>query len=235
MSAIELVQYLSWVVFELIFVVALAKAARQRRRAAFDAALLFGAPALSIILSVLRLNGVLPPSELLNDINGALILSLAYLLLRLVDDFSEAPGWLLAGSLALLIALGGGLFAYDGAPPAWLTLAQVAYFVALEIYAAVRFIRAARRTVGVTRRRMQAAAAGSLALALLIFDAGLQVAVRWPFLASLNTLLGLAAAVGYFLAFAPPAVLRRAWQEPELRAFLGQAARLPRLPDTAAI
>ena len=105
MSAIELIQYLSWVVFELIFVVALVKAARQPRRASLDAALLFGAPALSIILSLLRDNGVLPPSELLNDVSGSLILSLAYLLLRLVDDFSEAPGWLMGGSLGLLIAL----------------------------------------------------------------------------------------------------------------------------------
>ena len=30
-------------------------------------------------------------------------------------------------------------------------------------------------------------------------------------------------------------MLRRAWQEPELRAFLGRAASLPRLPDTESI
>ncbi len=41
--------------------------------------------------------------------------------------------------------------------------------------------------------------------------------------------------IGYFLGFAPPLWLRRAWQAPELRPFLGRAANLPRLPDTAAI
>src|SRR5919109_882189 len=47
--------------------------------------------------------------------------------------------------------------------------------------------------------------------------------------------LGLALGLAYFVGFAPPALLRRAWQEPELRAFLGRAAALPRLPTTEAI
>ena len=41
--------------------------------------------------------------------------------------------------------------------------------------------------------------------------------------------------ISYFLGFAPPGLLRRAWQEPELRSFLGRAASLPRLPDTGTI
>jgi signal transduction histidine kinase len=45
----------------------------------------------------------------------------------------------------------------------------------------------------------------------------------------------LASAVAYVIGFAPPQILRRAWQEPELRAFLRRAASLPRLPDTASI
>src|SRR5207237_9325270 len=56
-----------------------------------------------------------------------------------------------------------------------------------------------------------------------------------PSLASLSGLIGLASGVCYFIGFATPSVLRRAWQEPELRAFLGRAASLPRLPDTESI
>ena len=48
-------------------------------------------------------------------------------------------------------------------------------------------------------------------------------------------ILGLVSGISYFLGFATPTILRRAWQEPELRAFLGRAASLPRLPDTRAI
>ena len=40
-------------------------------------------------------------------------------------------------------------------------------------------------------------------------------------------LVALASAVGYFLGFATPGILRRAWQEPELRAFLGRARVYP--------
>jgi signal transduction histidine kinase len=54
-------------------------------------------------------------------------------------------------------------------------------------------------------------------------------------LSGLTQLLALASAVAYFVGFAPPQVLRRAWQEPELRAFLRRAASLPRLPDTPSI
>ena len=42
-------------------------------------------------------------------------------------------------------------------------------------------------------------------------------------------------AVAYYLGFAPPPILRRAWQEPELRSFLARAASLPRLPTTLDI
>src|SRR5262249_29290009 len=48
-------------------------------------------------------------------------------------------------------------------------------------------------------------------------------------------LLGLASGVGYFVAFAPPTWLRRAWQEPEVRAFLGRAARVAGVSDLAEV
>ncbi len=80
---------------------------------------------------------------------------------------------------------------------------------------------------------MQAAAAGSLSLTLALVIAGLGVAL--PDLAGfwdeLSAALGLASGACYFIAFAPPTWLRRAWQEPELRAFMAGAASLPRLPD----
>jgi len=50
-----------------------------------------------------------------------------------------------------------------------------------------------------------------------------------------GSILGLGSALCFLLGFAPPPILRKAWQEPELRAFLGRAARLPRLPSTEAI
>jgi hypothetical protein len=105
--------------------------------------------------------------------------------------------------------------------------------VVVIAYATLAFARQASRTPGVTRRRMQAAAAGSLFLTLALVVAGLGVALTdlaglWE---ELSAAIGLASGVCYFIAFAPPTWLRHAWQEPELRAFLAGAASLPRLPD----
>jgi signal transduction histidine kinase len=79
--------------------------------------------------------------------------------------------------------------------------------------------------------------AGSLFLVLNIVVGSLGL---WlPSLADLwrsaADVLGLAAGLSYVVGFTPPRWLRRAWQEPELRAFLSRAATLPRLPDTDTI
>jgi GAF domain-containing protein len=80
-------------------------------------------------------------------------------------------------------------------------------------------------------------ALGSAFLALDILIAGLNVAL--PAYADLwgvlGPLCGMASGLAYVLGFAPPTWLRRAWQEPEVRAFLGRAGTLPHLPDTGAI
>jgi signal transduction histidine kinase len=112
-------------------------------------------------------------------------------------------------------------------------LGLVAYLVLVIAYDTWAFARHVQRTQGVTRRRMQAAAAGSLCLDLDLVVAGGSVAmpgvaVGWE---ELGAVVGLASGVFYFVAFAPPNWLRRAWQEPEVRAFLSRVTSLARLPD----
>jgi signal transduction histidine kinase/ActR/RegA family two-component response regulator len=48
-------------------------------------------------------------------------------------------------------------------------------------------------------------------------------------------LLSLASAAAYLVAFAPPALLRRAWREPGLRSFLAEATAISPLADRATI
>jgi signal transduction histidine kinase len=118
------------------------------------------------------------------------------------------------------------------------TLYIVGYFFVVSVYCAIAFIRTARRSKGVTRRRMEAISLGSILLGTDLLIAGLTpltpVDDRAVFQA-LGQLLGLGSAVAYYLGFAPPPILRRAWQEPELRSFLARAASLPRLPTTLDI
>ncbi len=244
MSADSLLQVLTQAIFVAVFVAVCTRAARHPARANVDTALLF--LAFTLIIALQWITGALhvTPAGITGATTGALLMALPYLLLRLVDDFAHVPRTLMglaAAGLALAVAV---LVVYElalqpsGAPlPLPVTLALVAYFVALMVYAAAQFITEARRASGVTRRRLQAVAAGSLLLGLLLVLAPLQVAV--PRAAGLwqitSRLLGLGAGLGYFIGFAPPAWLRRAWQEPELRAFLGRAAGLSRLPDAGAV
>lgn len=243
MSADELIQYLSWAVYVAIFVVVATRAIRKPLRANVDIALFF-----TISTAIIAL-GILGPAHLrlfqsspiLTFITTGLLLAIPYMLLRLVDDFSEVSLWLVRASVIGLAALLVGAFvlAYQPASPisAVLVLVMLVYLVGLLLYTGVAFAREAGHSSGVTRRRMHAVAIGALCLCSNFFILGLgrsfpEGAGLWQ---SLSALAGLASGVSFFLGFAPPRLVRRAWQEPELRAFLGRAANLPRLPTTEAI
>lgn len=237
MNAAQLVQLLTRAPFIVIFVMTVVELARHPRRANVDIALLFGAVSATIVIGWVATVFSLSPSAIRTETISALAMTLPYLLLRLVDDFAPAPSWLLRFAFAGLVVAVVSLFAFGQPKAVWQTLLYVLYFFGLEIYAAVKFVQQARSSGGVTKRRMQAAGAGSAFLALVILSAGLRVALPgerslWN---AFSSVFALASGFAYFLGFAPPAWLRSAWQEPELRAFLGRAARLPRLPDTASI
>lgn len=238
MTADDLLQRLTEAPFVLIFLAVLLRTWQHPRRVNVDTALLFGAVTAAVVAGwVAAARAVDPKHHGLSVFSGSLIMALPYLQLRLVEDFADVPSLLVRAAEAGLALAVAGLVVFPTPLPGWLTLPYVVYFFALEVYAAVMFVREARRSSGVTRRRMQAVAAGSLFLGLVILTAGFQAAVpRLELLwGAVTRICGLTSGLAYFLGFAPPGWLRRAWQEPELRAFLGRAARLPRLPDTAAI
>ena len=237
-TALELVSLLTQAIFVLIFVVVLWNAIRVRTRTSVDIALFFGAIAIAIVESRIVATFGLAAADLITDVVAVLVIAMPYLLLRLVDDFSDvhpavkrlAETGLLGSALAFL--------ATEGTLPPPILLAIVLYFAALSTYCAVAFVRAAGRSAGVTRRRLQAVAAGTLLLGVAILVAGAAPLLPLSLTglpSGATQVLALASALAYFIGFAPPQVLRRAWQEPELRRFLRRAASLPRLPDTASI
>ena len=166
-----------------------------------------------------------------------LLLALPYLLLRLVADFVAVPRWLAAGAPGGLVLAALAVAALPVPLPAPGALALAAYFVAVTGYATWALVRAARPAAGVTRRRLRAAALGSgfLGLVLVFAGAGVVLPVGREAWMPLGRLAGLASGLCYLVAFAPPAWLRRAWQEPEVRAYLARASRLPYLPDDQAV
>ena len=238
MTALELISLLTQTIFVLIFVLVVWGFVRRPSRTNVDIALFFGAIATAIVETRVATTLRLPQVEIVSDIVAILIIAMPYLLLRLVDDFSDVPALVNRLAEAGLLLSAAAFLATEGTVPPPILLAVVLYFVALSAYCAVEFIRAARRSTGVTRRRLEAVAAGTLLLGAAILVAGLVPSLPPP-LAGLPTgftqTLALASAIAYFVGFAPPQILRRAWQEPELRSFLRRAASLPRLPDTPTI
>jgi signal transduction histidine kinase len=237
-SASDFVEFLTQACFVLIALVVARTAIREPIRARIDIAVFFAAIAFLVLEG--WLSGVLghEPGRLLTALNSALLVALPYLLIRLVNDFTTVPVKILRGAeLGLILAVAGLFLLSPPQPPPFL-LFLIFYIFGGSIYVAVAFFRAARTSGGVTQRRMQAVAAGTGLLGLGIPLAALSVTVPEPardFIAVLVQVVILVAGIAYFLGFAPPPFVRRAWQEPELRSFLGRAASLPRLPDTDAI
>ena len=237
MTAVQLISLASQAIYVLLFLSVGAQALRRPLRATWDIALFFGATTLIVLeLQFVAFTGA--TSALLTAIVGTLALALPYLLLRLVGDFAHVPPVLMRVAEVGLVLIAGALFLAPEPTPLPLVLILVAYFVVLAAYGAVAFVRGARLSVGVTRRRMEAVAAGTVFLGADVLTAGLEALLspaEVPIVSAIGQLLGLLSAIAYFVGFAPPRILRRAWQEPELRAFLQRAASLPRLPQTTAI
>src|SRR5207249_12073743 len=128
-----------------------------------------------------------------------------------------------AAAVAWATAAIGLLVAPTPMPPPFLLLILV-YFTVFETYAGVAVLRATRRAHGVTRRRLQLIAAGTLLLALTIGGAGVAIVLQ-P-VGSFILPLALGSGIAYLLGFAPPGALRRAWQAPEVLAFVQRTGRL---------
>ncbi len=238
MSALELTTALTHAIYVLVFLLVLPRTLRQFTPAHFDMTLFFGVVALIILESrIMPLLGVAPPAWV-SDMVIVLFISLPYLLLRLVDDFTRVPAVILRLVELGLLAFAVVTVAIDARPSAFVTLGIVAYVALVSLYCAVRIIRAAHRALGVTRRRLEAVSLGTILLGADLLAMGLMAFLIEPertMVDGFTQLLALGSAVAYYVGFAPPLVLRRAWQAPELRALLTRAAQLPRLPTTLDI
>jgi len=93
LSADQLLTYLSWLMFIIIFVVVTAQAIRRPNRAHLDIALLFAAPVLIIAIAIGTLLGVFSSTGVAAYLASSALLSLPYLLVRLVDDIIVAALW----------------------------------------------------------------------------------------------------------------------------------------------
>jgi signal transduction histidine kinase len=223
MTAIQLIQLLTSATFLLVFIAVLVRAIRRPSRESIDIALFFGAPAFSIVQGqVASALGIRSPA--LSLFSSALVLAMPLLTLRAIKGFTDLPRLVVPAAAVSWAAAAIGLLAAPTPMPPALLVPIVVYFVVFETYAGFAVLRATRRAHGVTRRRLQLIGAGTLLLALTIFGAGLAIVV--PVASSFILPLALASGIAYLLGFAPPGTLRRAWQSPEVLAFVQRTGRL---------
>jgi signal transduction histidine kinase/MFS family permease len=231
MTALELIDVANQVLFVGLFAAVLWRALKQPSRAAWDTVLLFGSIAGVVLLSrAAEFLGLSGQPWLI----GLILLLLAvapYAMLRLVDDFSRTPRWmLLAGGPALAI-IGVLGFVVFGAAAQLYEILVIGWFLGVGGYAALAFGRAAIATHGITQRRMTAVAIGTVLFIAAIALAFADVLAETIDLPGAPQIIALFAALSYFLGFAPPAWVRRAWREPDLRNFLERSIHLPTVTD----
>ena len=239
MTALDLISLLSQATYVLIFLLVAWRSVRSPTAAHLDMTLFFGILAFVVAYSrVAAAIGFTPPDWFIDALIVAII-ALPYVLLRLLDDFTHVPVLFKRAAEIGVVAFAVVLFALPGsALPPPVLIALVAYIAGLFLYSGGAFIRAARRAQGVTKRRLQAISLGAILFALEIVASGgssLLVEPDKTVLAAVGQVLGLISAGAFFLGFAPPQLLRRAWQAPELQYLLTRAASLPRLPSTLDI
>jgi signal transduction histidine kinase len=231
MSALELIDVANQVLFIGLFAAVLWRALKQPSRAAWDTVLLFGSIAAVVVIARIgELFGISEQPWLIGLV--LLLLSAApYAMLRLVDDFSRAPRWMLLSGGASLAIIGVLGFVIFGAAPRLYEIIAIAWFLGVGGYAALAFGRAAIGTRGITQRRMTAVTIGTVLFVAAIVIALADVLVETVSLAGLPQVIALVAAIAFFLGFAPPTWIRRAWREPDLRNFLERSIHLPTLTD----
>ena len=236
MTALELISLINQVLFIGLFVVVLWHALRRGTRASWNTALLLGSIAVAVAIS--RVSGWfgLAGEPFLTSITLILLSAVPFAMLRLVDDFSGSPRWVQVAGASAFISLAALTIVGLGELTTPLVITTIAFFLAVGGYAAVAFARESRRAHGITRRRMTAVALGAALFIAAIVDlfVGVLIEPLSPILSLIGQLLALAAVLSFFLGFAPPAWVRRAWREPDLRRFLERSVHLAGVADEYA-
>lgn len=236
MTALELISFINQALFLGLFVVVFWHAARAPSRSKANIALLFGSIAAVLIIS--RVAGFLGWSDH-PAYPGVVLLLLGlapFAMVRLVDDFSTSPRVVQVASMGGFIALGAFAIAGWGTMERLVEVIAIAYFMIVGGYAGFAFAREAERTRGITSRRMTAVASGALLFiaAIILLLVGALAGAIAPVTGVMAQVAALLSAVAFFLGFAPPTWVRRAWREPELRRFLERSLHLAGVADERA-
>jgi signal transduction histidine kinase len=230
MTALELISVANQVLFIGLFVAVLWHAIRQPSRASLDTVLLFGSIAAVVVVGRVA-DWYSLEDPWVTGITLALLNVAPFAMLRLVDDFSGTSRWIQWTGAIALVVVGALAFAALEAQPRLVELILLVWFLGVGGYAAYAFATGARRARGITRTRMTAVAAGAILFIAAIVTVLVGALLTIDGLGIIGQVLALAAVVSFFLGFAPPTWIRRAWREPSLRRFVERSIHLAGLED----
>jgi signal transduction histidine kinase/DNA-binding response OmpR family regulator len=184
---------------------------RRRDAISRDLTLAFAGLGLTFLVDVWRrLAGSTPPP--VGIAVGVLLLLQPLFVLHLVSRIRDVPRAVLVGATALLLGSVAGAIVLRSVTV--LPLVALVAFVGIEALAAVLLLLEARRRRGPGAIRLALAAASTALFAVALVSAGVGAVVEdlAPNTTVAATVLALLAAVGYLIAFAPPAAVVRAMQ-----------------------
>jgi len=242
---------LAQIIFLLLAAITLLGWARQRNQTRLDIALVFTSLAVYFIFQDLQnfYQGAPPlPIALLTSFG---LLAQPYLLLRVARYFrplSSRVQWaaLLSFGFSCALLAVGEIFFANNTPVLFLILAIiVGYFIIVEAYASLLLVQGAFKLSGITGKRLRLASlgSGSLVALFIVFLVVIGLAVtqlitpdqaQVIWLKALLQVFFILSGLSYYLGFAPPRWLSRAWQLDELHRYLQETSAEPTHERAAA-
>ncbi len=214
--------------FGLVFLGAVGEYVRRRDPVSRGVALVFS-PFVVLFVSSLWRQLVGPVPGALGLVGGAFLLAQPVLALHLVSLVRTVPRRVLVGSAGLIATTTLPLVVIRGLPTQ-ISLVPLAAFVAVELLAAGYLLAEARRRSGPGAVRLSIAAlsTGLFGATLFVVGAGVLGPDAQTVATGVATVLALAAACGYLVAFLPPRRVQEIWQATSTvaygRALLGRSA-----------
>jgi hypothetical protein len=143
-SGVDQLQYLSWLLYLVGFVLVLRRTPQRPTPAHINMMLFFGAVAVIVLMSVASRLG-LAAVRVSNVVVAALLLGVGYLLMRLVGDFTRVPEVLLRAVEVGLLASIVAVLVLPSPLPLGGAIGVAAYLCFVVGYDASAFIQQARR------------------------------------------------------------------------------------------
>ena len=224
MSAEELISRIAEGAFVVLAAITIARVLRNYRLVKVHTAAFFGLIAAIMLVGWGRDLGLIAEDELkVTALNQLLLVAVPYPLLRLAGDFTGINTLVRRCAEASLLFSWAGLVVYHPEElPGWLVIFIVVYFVGTVTYASSQFMHAAATMRSVSRLRMSFAAAGSLALAAVIFLAGLRTFFENAAFGAVSAALVVVAGCAYYIGFAMPGWFKRTVHANHLEQFLAK-------------